>query len=255
MSEEGMLESYSWFNDENIKVGFTEKDRKFVNETSVALREAIKFFSEYFPLQKSFPQIRAILVPDRKEYDHLVKELLKVDIERPSEPNRVAQPQRTDLVLLAPSAYSTDSIYEYSAKEYKRLIFHETTHMFEEYLSPNIEASPRWWGEGLAVYLSEQWKYEDDFRAPVLEGLRNKNIPKIKEIQKDVKLSYQWGWTIVKYIDYCYGRKTILNIVANCVDGDVFKMIGETIRSFERGWKKYLQKEFLTSADSVFAGS
>jgi hypothetical protein len=238
-----MIESYLWFNEENIKVGFIEKDRKFVKETTVALKEAIKLFSEYFLLEKSFPPIRAILVPNRKEYDHLVKELLKVDIERPSNPNRIAQPQRTDLVLLAPSAYSTDSIYEYSVKEYKRLIFHETIHILEEYLSPNIEASPRWWGEGLAVYLSEQWKYEDDFRVPVLEGIRSNSIPEIEEIQKDVRLCYQYGWTIVKYIESTYGRKMILNIVKNCADGDVFDIIGETIGNFEGEWQKYLQNE------------
>lgn len=177
-----MLENYLWFNDENIKIGFTEKDKEFVKETSVALKEAIKLFSEYFVLEKSFPPIRAVLAPNRKAYDYLIKELLKVDIEIPSNPGRIAQPQRTDLVILAPSAYSKDSIYKYSPKKYKRLIFHEVVHMFEEHLSPNIETSPRWWGEGLAIYLSEQWKYEDDIRVPVLEGLRSKNISEIKEI-------------------------------------------------------------------------
>ena len=239
----GMLEGYLWFNDENIKVVFTEKDKKFVEKTSIGLKKAIKFLSEYFLLEKSFPPIRAILVPNREEYDRLVKDLLRIDIEKPSQPSRIAQTQRTDLILLAPSAYSTDSIFEYSAKEYERLISHETTHIFEEYLSPNIEALPRWWSEGLAVYLSKQWKHEDDFRAPVLEGLRSEKIIEFKEIHKNVKLSYQWGWTIVKYINYCYGRKMILNIVANCVNGDVFKIIGETIGNFERGWKKYLQNE------------
>ena len=238
-----MLESYLWFNDENIKVGFTEKDRKSVKETSVGLKKAIKFLSEYFLLEKSFLPIRAILVPNREEYDRLVKELLRFDIEKPSRPSRIAQPQRTDLVLLGPSAYSTDSIYEYSGEDYKRLIFHETTHIFEEYLSPNIEALPRWWSEGLSVYLSKQWKYEDEFRAPVLECLRNEKIPEFKEIQKDIKLSYQWGWTIVKYIDCHYGQKIILNIVKNCKDGNVFKIIGETIRNFERGWKGYLENK------------
>lgn len=237
------LESYLWFNGKNIKIGFTEKDKKFVRETNDGLKEATKFLSEYFHLEKSFPPIIAILVPNREEYDRLVRKLLKVYIERPSRPSRIAQSQRTDLVLLAPSAYSTNSIYEYSAKEYKRLFFHETTHMFEEYLSPNMEASPRWWSEGLAIYLSKQWKYEDEFRAPVLEGFRSKKIPEFKKIQNDVELSYQWGWTMVKYIDYCYGRKMIIDIVENCIDGDVFKIIGETNKNFERGWEKYLQNE------------
>jgi hypothetical protein len=238
-----MLKNYLWFNDEKIKVGFTEKDRKFAKETSVALKKAIKLLSEYFLLKKSFSPVRAVLVPNRKEYDRLVKELLKVDIEQPSDPSRIAQPQRTDLVLLAPSAYSTDSIYKYSEKEYKRLLIHETTHMFEEHLSPNMEKSPRWWGEGLAVCISEQWKYEDEFIPPVMEKIKNKNIPTIKEIQKSVKLAYQWGWTIVKYIEHLYGQKMILDIVTNCDDGNVIEITGKTIKDFEKGWGKYLQNE------------
>lgn len=236
-----ITKGYLWFNDDNIKVGFTEKDRKYVRKTSAGLKKAIKFLSKYFHVKKNFGPIRAILVPNRKEYDRLVKTVLRVDIEKPSRPSRIAQTQRTDLVLLAPFAYATDSIYEYSAKEYKRLIFHETTHIFEEYLSPNIEVLPRWWSEGLAVYLSEQWKYEDEFGKPVLKGLKTKKIPSFKKIQKDVKLAYQWGWTIVKYIEHCYGQKMICTIVRNCTDGNVFKIMGETMRNSERKWKDYLK--------------
>jgi len=238
-----VIKNYLWLDGENIRIEFTDKDRKFVRETSAGLKEAIKFLSEYFHLEKSFPSIRAVLAPDRKQYDHLVKELLGVDIEKPSRPSRIAQTQHTDLVLLAPSAYSRDSIYKYFPDEFKRLIFHETTHIFEEYLSPNMEVLPRWWTEGLAVYLSNQWEYEDEFRVPVLEGLKNKKIPNLGRIQGNVKLSYQWGWTIVKYIEYCYGQKTILNIVRNCMDGDVLKMVEETATNFEKRWKKYLKDE------------
>lgn len=238
-----MLEGYLWFSSENIKVGFTEKDRKFVEETSVALKKAIRFLSNYFHLKKNSPSIRTILVPNRGEYDRLVRELLRVDIENPSRPSRIAQTQRTDLVLLAPSAYSTDSIYQYSAEDYKRLVFHEATHIFEEYLSSNIEVLPRWWSEGLAVYLSEQWKYQDELREPVIKGLKNGEIPSFESIQRNIKFSYQWGWTIVKHIEHCWGREMMLNIIRNCTDGDVFKIIGETIRNFERRWRKYLEEE------------
>lgn len=237
-----IIKGYLWFNDEHIKIGFTEKDRKYVRKTSAALKKPLKSLSKYFRVEKNFGPIRAILVPNRKEYDRLVNTVLRVDIEKPSRPSRIAQTQRTDLVLLAPSAYAIDSIYEYSAKEYQRLVFHEMVHIFEEYLSPNIEALPRWWSEGLAVYLSEQWKYEDEFGKPVLKGL-GKKIPGFKKIQKDVKLAYQWGWTIVKYIEYCYGQKMILTIVRNCTDGDVFKIMGETMRNFERKWKNHLEND------------
>ncbi len=186
-----MIENYLWFDYEKIKIGFTEKDRDFVKVTFYGLKEAIKFLSNYFNLDKDFPPVRAILAPNREEYIRLVKEFLRVDTEEASKPSRIAQPQRTDLVLLAPSAYSTDSIYKYSVEEYKRLIFHEVIHIFEEYLSPNIELTPRWWSEGLATYLSEQWKYEDDVRIPVINGCKIKRVPDFNEVEKDVILSYQ----------------------------------------------------------------
>ena len=237
-----MLNNYLWFGTGNTKIGFTEKDRKFVRETSAGLEEAIECLSEYFHLEKSFSPIRAILVPDRKEFDRLVKELLKVDIEEPSRPSRIAQPQCTDLVLLAPSAYSTDSTYEYSGNEYKRLIFHETTHIFEEYLSPNIEALPRWWSEGLAAYLSGQWKHDEDqfIRQLVLKGIKEKLIPDMKEIQVNTKLCYDWGWTVVMFIENTYGKEMILKIVRECDNGDVFGILCEDFKNFEKRWKKWL---------------
>jgi len=235
-----MLEDYLWFDAKNIKVGFKEKDRRFVKETVTGLEEAIKFLSVYFHLRSDFPSIRVILAPNRKEYELLVKKLLKVNIEIPSNPSRIAQPQRTDLVLLAPSAYLTDSIYSYSPKEYKRLLFHEMTHMFEEYLSPNIELAPRWWSEGLAVYLSKQWKYEDDFKCPVLERVKSEKIPVFRKIQKDIELSYQWGWTAVMFIEKTYGKEMILKIVRECDNGNVFGILGEDSQNFEKNWKRWL---------------
>jgi hypothetical protein len=242
-----MLESYLWFDSKNIKVGFQGKDRKFVKITFTGLEETIKFLSVYFHLERNFPSIRTILAPNREEYDLLVKKLLKVNIETPSNPSRIAQPQRTDLVLLAPSAYSTDSIYKYSPREYKRLLFHEVTHMFEEYLSPNIELTPRWWSEGLAVYLSKQWKHEDELKGPVLKGCRNKKIPNFRKIKKDVKFSYQWGWTIVMFIENTYGKEMILKIVRECDNGNVFGMLGENFKNFEKRWNKWLLESWKNS--------
>lgn len=235
-----MLYDYLLFNEDYIKVRYITKDKVFVEETHNSLDEAVKSLYEYFKLEEKFLSIRAVIVPDRNEFDRLVMDLLKVDIEIPSRPNRIAQTQRTDLVILSPSAYKRDSIYEYHTDEYRRLLFHETTHVMEEYISPNIEAHQRWWSEGLAVYLSEQCKYEDEFREPVLKGLKNKQIPEFKEIREDVRLSYQWGWTIVKYIEELYTPIMIAKIVKECENGDVFNILGKDIKSLEKEWKKWL---------------
>ncbi|MFU8796546.1 MAG: hypothetical protein ACNA7X_04550, partial [Dehalococcoidia bacterium] len=189
--------------------------------------------------------IRAILVPSRREYDRLVVDLLGVDIEVPSNPGRVAQPQRTDIVFLSPSAYRQHSTYSYDADEYRRLVFHELVHVFEEHLSPDIEAAPRWWSEGLAAYLSGQWRCADRFRfrQPVLEGITLGHVPRISEIEADVQLCYAWGWTLVMFIEKAYSRDTVVRIVRECDDGDVLSTLGEDPHAFEKGWQRWLLQE------------
>ena len=160
----------------------------------------------------------------------------------PSNPARVAQVQKTDLVFLSPSAYKDHSTYRFNSDEYRRLVSHELTHVFEEYLSPDIETTPRWWSEGLAVYLSGQWKYEGQFRfrQPVLKGIKEKLIPDIEEIQVNIELSYDWGWTMVVFIENTYGKEMIIKIVRECDNGDVFKILSEDVKNFKKRWKKWL---------------
>lgn len=227
---------------DDIEVRYVKGDNAFAEETFIALKESLIFLSEYFCLKEPLPPIRAILVPNRCEYDRLVINLLGVDIEIPSNPARVAQTQKTDLVFLSPSAYKDHSTYKYNPDEYRRLVFHELTHVFEEYLTPDIETTPRWWGEGLAAYFSGQWKYEDQFkfRQPVLKGFKEKLIPDIEEIQVNVELSYDWGWTIVMFIEDSYGKGMILKIVRECDNGNIFGILGEDFKNFEKRWKEWL---------------
>lgn len=237
-----MLDNYLVLNKNNIEVRYIEGDKPFAKETFIAINEALVSLSKYFCLKEHFPPIRAILVTNRSEYDHLVVNLLGVDIEIPSNTHRIAQPQKTDLVFLSPSAYKDHSTYEYNPDEYIRLVFHELTHVFEEYLTPDIETSPMWWSEGLAVYLSGQWKYKDQFRfrQPVLKGIKEKLIPDIKEIQANIELCYDWGWTIVMFIENTCGKEMILKIVGECDNGNVFGILGENFKNFAKRWKGWL---------------
>jgi len=244
-----MLDNYSILHNHNIEVRYIKGDEAFAEETFIALKEAIFSLSNYFLLKESFPPIRVILVPNRNEFDRFVINLLGIEIEIPSRPTRMAQPQKTDLVVLSPSAYEQHSTFKYFPDEYKRLLFHEITHMFEEYLNlSDTERTPRWWSEGLAVYLSGHWKYEDQykFRQPVLKGIREKIIPDFKEIQPNLELCYDWGWTIVMFIEETYGKEMILKIVRECDDENVLGMLGEDFRNFDDRWKEWLlEKEEL----------
>lgn len=238
-----MLDHYRAHGDAQFEIRFVTGDDRYAQETFAILSKSLPVVTGYFLLSDPFPKVRVVLVPDRNEYDRLVRNLLRVEIEVPSNPARIAQPQRTDMVLLSPAAYEAHSIYKYIPGDFKRLLVHELVHMVEEYLSPNMEASPRWWGEGLAVYLSEQWHHEDEFRKAAIDGISGNSIPGFRQIEADRTLAYHWGWTIVQFIETVYGRNMILRIVRECADGNVFSIIGDSVERLEKQWRSWLVGE------------
>lgn len=223
-----------------MEIRYVEGELRFAEEARVSLTLVLPAITGYFQCAGVFPKIRVVLVPNRDEFDRLVRDFLRVDIEIPSHPARIAQAQRTDMVVLSPSAYKSHSMYPFIPEDFKRLLAHELVHMVEEHLSPDIEVIPRWWSEGLAVYLSGQWRHEEDFRKPVREGIAQGTIPRFAEIQADRKLAYDWGWTIVQCVERAYGKEMVLKVVQECGDGDVFSVMGERADGFEKLWKEWL---------------
>ncbi len=235
-----MLKNYNKFGDEKVEIRYVDGEQEFAEIAFDALSMAFPVISSYFILSKPFPKVKVVLVTNRNEFDRLVRDFLRVEIEVPSNPARIAQPQRTDMVVLSPAAYETHSAFKYIPDDFRRLLAHELVHMVEENLTPDIETTPRWWSEGLAVYLSGQWRYEDGFRQPALKGVEKNKIPPIAQIQTDRRLAYDWGWTIVRFIEHAYGKKMILKIVKECADGDVFSTLGEKADILENRWRSWL---------------
>lgn len=231
---------YLTLRQDNIEIKYVAGEKLLAKETFVFLQEALVFLSRYFGLKKPFSLIRVALAPSRSQYDQLVANFLGVKAKIPSVPQRIAQTQETKMVFLSPTAYKDDSSYKFKPDEYRRLVFHELVHVFEEYLSADMEAVPCWWGEGLAVYLSGQGKYEDEFRQPVLRGIRERNIPTFQSIQASRKQSYRWGGTIVAFIEKTYGKKMILKIAKKGNNKNILKIINEDLKDFEKKWKNML---------------
>ena len=239
-----MLSDYLTLESQSVEIRYAQGDYEFAQVSHAALDRALPAITGYFGLPSSFPKVRVVLVPSRAEFDRLVRDLLGVAIETHSNPGRIAQAQRTDTVVLSPPAYEIHSSFEYDEEGFRRLLVHELVHMVEEFLSPDIEASPRWWSEGLAVYLSDQWRLEGDYKDPVLHGISGGNVPGVAELAADVKLAYDWGWTIVRFVEDAFGRQKVVQIVRECADGDLFSMLGEETSSLERRWKHWLVDEF-----------
>jgi len=236
------LRNYLLAERNGMTVEHRPEDKPFVGETLDGLLNAQALLADYFDLHGRFPVVRAILTPNRSEFDWCIADVLGIRIEVPSNPVRVAQPQRTDLVLLSPQAYDA-TVSHYSSAAYGRLILHEVTHIVEEYLSPNIEAIPRWWSEGLAIYLSGQWEEE---MAEVLRETRAGKIPGMADMRDgaitdaSVQLCYVWGWTVVSYVETALGRIAVRRVVEECADGNVFAILGQQLVTFEQRWKEWL---------------
>ena len=133
-----------------------------------------------------------------------------------------------DLYLLSPNAYHYDAASSYTSsvdgkynKEiYQRMIAHEVVHMLEEHLSPKgaMEIRPVWWGEGLAVYISEQYKFDSDFislsEKIIKDGLIN---PPKFEFFNNISGSdaYIWGWILIDIIIKKCGKKDVFDFIKN----------------------------------------
>lgn len=237
-----MLDNYLSLQSGRIEVRYTCGDENHARDTMLSLHQACDLLDRYFAPPEAVSMLRAILVPTRKEYERLVVNLLGVQIEIPSNPGRLAQPQKTDLVLLSPSAYAKHSTYVYRRGEYRRLVAHETVHIYEEHLSPDIEKSPLWWGEGLAVYLSGQWRHDDQFRfrQPVVQGVTDGAMPRLERVFQDRALAYDWGWTLVMFIEDVFGSGMVVRAVRECSDGDILAALGQEGKRFELRWREWL---------------
>jgi hypothetical protein len=221
---------------------YEPEDQAFVAATLDGLLKGAALLTDYFDLHGRFPSVGTILVPDRGEFDRCVAEVLRIQIEVPSHPARIGLPQGTNLVLLSPRAY-VPGTNRYSPEGYERLIGHELTHIVEEHLSPNIEALPRWWSEGLAMHLSGDWM--DELPHVVRETAAGR-IPAMAAMQDgavtdvSVRLCYQWGWTVVRCIEATHGQAAIRRAVERCANGDVLATVGEDPGSCERAWREWL---------------
>ncbi len=235
-----MLENYHSVNTGYSDILFQSTDAQYTSQTATAIEKGWHIVTDYFQIAGSFPKVRAILVPNRNEFDRLVKDLLKVSIEYPSHPARIAQPQKTDIVLLSPAAYNQHSVFEYKPDYFERLIIHEMVHVAEELLSPDIEHTPRWWSEGLATYLSQQWKHETDVYSPVIEGIQSNAIPGLNEIESSIKLAYDWGWTLVKFIETRFGKSAVVKIVKTCADHNIIEKTNMSVTEFEHNWREWM---------------
>lgn len=159
--------------------------------------KAMKELDEFFGLnwKKNTPNI--IIVKNRKEIDKLKK--------RKTENWVVGWADGITIYLLNRRNYEKESSHKYSKTTYYQLLKHELTHLFFEIISKsNTMNQFIWFNEGLAGFLSGQWK--------------DKKIP--EKFEKFLKQYSNWNGNAynesanaVRLLNYKFGKEKLLKLI------------------------------------------
>lgn len=224
------------------RILFSANDAAYVEETYAHFSNGLEVAAAYFGPGELLPFFTVYLAPEREEYDFLVSHLTTV----PTGKGRLGQPQGSELYLLSPGAYSRDALAVYLGPDgkydkvfYHDVIAHEVVHMMEEYFSPcgAMAVLPKWWQEGLAVYLSGQYEKDVSLRKYMLADFSKGGVPAIGDLRGGS--SYVWGWSIVQFIEKRFGKEKIREIVRNSMTIDVEKSLGMEPARFEQEWRDF----------------
>lgn len=223
----------------DARVIFCDRDVNAVDETYKYALAGIRKGLGFFMLQPEFPLINLFIVPNREEYDRMVSHLTRI----PTSKGRLGQPQGHDFYLISPNAWPTDMHPDYltpdgacDKKVYRQFIEHEIVHMIEEYSSPKgaMEIRPQWWGDGIAVYATGQYKDRLTVKN-IKEDLADSRLPDIAAMKG--RDAYVWGWSLVRYIDKLFGRETLKKIMVESCTGDILGFLKLRKKEFELEWR------------------
>jgi hypothetical protein len=133
------------------------------------------------------------------------------------------------------------------------LVRHEYAHLaLEDFLKHNLP--PRWLDEGVAMYTSAEWQWENNFA--ISKAVVFNNLIPLKEIgqlnrfsQARANTAYSESYLAVQYLIQEYGRETFilfLNNLANrgTIDEAFMESIGSDYDGFEREFFEYLKTRY-----------
>jgi len=158
----------------------------------------------------------------------------------------VAMPYRQTIVLKSPARFPV-------GKSLRELLQHEYTHLaLSERLG--LGRAPRWLDEGLAMFLSSEWGWEDNIS--MTRAVLFNNLIPLNEIEKmnlfpegKAHTAYAQSYLAVRYFLDNYGIKAF-NIFLDSlsrrhsVDSALFTAIGATYEGYETEFFDYLRKRY-----------
>lgn len=158
--------------------------------------ECMEELGEFFKINwvKNRPSI--IIFEDRKTLDELKGS--KTD------DWNVGFATNNKIYILDRNNFEKESCHKYSDKEYKKLLKHELVHLYYNIFSKGVHC-PRWFNEGLAVFLSGQ-----------LEGKKIEKFKKfLRYFEKRGNNLYTEGGFAIKILIEKFGKEKIFELIKN----------------------------------------
>ncbi len=231
-----MASDYRIFHTAAHRILHVHGEEKIAEMTAAGMVAAVEILKETTGISIRLPLINVFLAPNRMEFDKLVAHLTSI----PTHPSRIGQPQGNDLYLISPSAWSRDAVPSLLTPDggfdhgmYRRLLIHETVHIWEEFISPHgsMEVRPSWFSEGLAVYVSGQYNRDRDMVDAVNEKRKSGLIPELNRFKGPD--AYLWGWMVIRFLIRRFSWERIVTVLKENCSEDVLSDFGPGL---EKEW-------------------
>lgn len=160
-----------------------------------------------------------------------------------------AYPLQARIVILDPSFSENRRI------DLNRLVKHEITHVvFGLYLGDNIANVPRWFNEGIAMYMSDDWGYGNYWT--ILTAVVGNSLLPLYSISEEfpirayhARIAYSQSYSIIDFIVKRYGEQALGECVKELANGRLFdealaNATGANIDWIESIWLRQLKKRY-----------
>ena len=222
---------------------YTTIDSKNKNEYNELIKNGISSIHFFFDMKykKGFD---VFFHPNRKSLDSTWQKDWQMPQFR-SECWMVASGIDTKLDVISPKMWDKEScehIYT-ETKKTQQLITHELVHVFHGQLnkSPdfsNVEGID-WFVEGLATYASSQ--LDSTRLTEIKKAIADKNTPNTLDKFWAGKLKYGLAGSIVKYIDYKFGRNKLKELLSLTKKSEMLTTLNISEKELLTNWSAYMQ--------------
>ncbi len=224
---------------ESFRVFFQMRDS--LNAIKIQQILAENFFSINYEIKAELTSpVQVFIAPTKSGFQHLTRSAL------PHWSEAVAIPSQQKIIVKSPR-------WHRSSQQLQTILSHELVHVLVG-IATGHNRLPRWFNEGLAIYVSGDLRYIEGKELP--NSVTSGQLLKLKEIdavlsfqQLQARLAYQESFAAIKYIVDTYSHTSLPKLLQNTADlkdfrRGFFKTFGFSTGQFEREFFQYLEEKY-----------